>query len=139
MTVFGEPLFPRSALSRTLAWHDGQPITARRFVAQAAALAGRLPADGQPVNLCSDRYLFLLGFVAGLMRGQMSLLPPNAMPQTLRQVAQPGATPYALIDDPQQDTGGLRAIVLSHDDAPGRAIDAAARASSCGAREQRMR
>jgi acyl-coenzyme A synthetase/AMP-(fatty) acid ligase len=79
------------------------------------------------VNLCTDRYLFLLGFVAGLMRGQMSLLPPNAMPQTLRQVAQPGAAPYALIDDAaQQDLGGLRAIVLSHDDAPDSSIDAAA-------------
>jgi acyl-coenzyme A synthetase/AMP-(fatty) acid ligase len=124
------PLFEPAELSRTLAWRDGEPITAQRFVAQAAALAERLPADGQPVNLCSDRYLFLLGFVAGLMRGQMSLLPPNAMPQTLRQVAQPGATPYALIDDPQQDTGGLRAIVLSHGDEPARAIDAAAHVPS---------
>jgi acyl-coenzyme A synthetase/AMP-(fatty) acid ligase len=121
-----EPLFSPAALSRTLAWRDGQPIPLQRFVAQAAALAERLPADGQPVNLCSDRYLFLLGFIAGLMRGQMSLLPPNAMPQTLRQVAQPGATPYALVDDAQQDTGGLRAIAISHDDEPSRAIDAAA-------------
>jgi acyl-coenzyme A synthetase/AMP-(fatty) acid ligase len=117
-----EPLFEPAALSRTLAWRDGQPISAQRFVAQAAALAERLPADGQPVNLCNDRYLFLVGLIAGLMRGQMSLLPPNAMPQTLRQVAQPGATPYALVDDAPKDTGGLRTIVLSHDDA----IDAAA-------------
>ena len=124
MTV-GDPLFPRAALSRTLAWRDGRPISVQRFLAQAAALAERLPAEGQPVNLCSDRYLFLLGFVAGLMRGQMSLLPPNAMPQTLRQVAQPGATPYALVDDASQDTGGLHAIVLSHDDAAA-AVDAAA-------------
>jgi acyl-coenzyme A synthetase/AMP-(fatty) acid ligase len=121
----GQPLFAPHALPRTLAWHGGQPISAARFVAHAAALAERLPRDGQPVNLCSDRYMFLLGFVAGLMREQMSLLPPNAMPQTLRQVAQPGATPYALVDDAQQDTGGLRTIVLSHDDAPA-SIDAAA-------------
>ncbi len=121
-----EPLFPRSALARTLAWRNGRPITVQRFVAQAMALAERLPADGLPVNLCTDRYLFLLGFVAGLMRGQMSLLPPNAMPQTLRQLAQPGAAaPYALVDDAQQETGGLRAICLSHDDtAP--ALDASA-------------
>lgn len=121
-----QPLFAPAALTRTLAWRDGAPITVQHFVTQAAALAERLPADGQPVNLCADRYLFGVGFVAGLMRGQMSLLPPNAMPQTLRQVAQPGATPYALVDDAQQDTGGLRAIVLSHDDAPRSTIDAAA-------------
>ena len=121
----GVPLFAPAALSRTLAWRNGQPVTVARFVAQAAALAERLPADGQPVNLCTDRYLFLVGFVAGLMRGQMSLLPPNAMPQTLRQVAQPGATPYALVDDAQQDTGGLRTIALSHDEAPAPCADAA--------------
>jgi acyl-coenzyme A synthetase/AMP-(fatty) acid ligase len=109
-------LFPRAALSRTLAWHAGRPISVQRFVEQASALAARLPADAQPVNLCSDRYLFLVGFVAGLMRGQMSLLPPNAMPQTLRQVAQPGATAYALVDDAQQDTGGLHTLVLAHED-----------------------
>ncbi|HEX6720662.1 MAG TPA: AMP-binding protein [Burkholderiaceae bacterium] len=120
-------LFPPTALSRTLAWRDGRPISAQRFVEQATALAERLPADGLPVNLCTDRYLFLLGFVAGLMRGQMSLLPPNAMPQTLRQLAQPGAAaPYALVDDAQQDTGGLHAVPLSHDDAAP-ATDVAAR------------
>jgi acyl-coenzyme A synthetase/AMP-(fatty) acid ligase len=122
----GQPLFAPAALSRTLAWRDGQPISVARFVTQAAALAERLPRDGQPVNLCADRYLFLLGFVAGLMRGQMSLLPPNAMPQTLRQVAQPGAAPYVLIDTAQQDLGGLRAITLSHDDSPAPSTDAAA-------------
>jgi acyl-coenzyme A synthetase/AMP-(fatty) acid ligase len=127
MSAGQRPLFAPAALSRTLAWRNGQPISVARFVAQAAALAERLPRDGQPVNLCSDRYLFLLGFVAGLMRGQMSLLPPNAMPQTLRQVAQPGAAPYALVDDSaRQDLGGLRAIMLSHDDAPDSSIDAAA-------------
>jgi len=125
--TFAKALFAPAELARTLAWRGGRAISVARFVAHAAALAERLPRDGQPVNLCTDRYLFLLGFVAGLMRGQMSLLPPNAMPQTLRQVAQPGATPYALIDDAQQDTGGLRAIVLSDDDAPDPSIvDAAA-------------
>jgi acyl-coenzyme A synthetase/AMP-(fatty) acid ligase len=126
----GAALFPNTSLERTLAWRDGQPLSVRRFVAQAAALAERLPADGQPVNLCGDRYLFTLGFVAGLMRGQMSLLPPNTLPQTLRQVAQPGAMPYALIDNAHQDTAGLRTLVLSHDDALERAIDAAAHAPS---------
>jgi acyl-coenzyme A synthetase/AMP-(fatty) acid ligase len=122
--VTGSALFPPAALSRTLAWRDGKPIGVRQFLVQASALAERLPAVGSPVNLCTDRYLFLLGFVAGLMRGQMSLLPPNAMPQTLRQLAQPGApAPYALVDDAQQDTGGLHAVALSHDTAP--ASDAA--------------
>lgn len=106
------PLFGNGELARTVAWRLGRPITVAQLLTQAQALARRLPAHGQPVNLCSDRYRFTLGFVAALARGQMSLMPPNTMPQTLRQVAQPDAPAYALIDDASQDTGGLPAIVV---------------------------
>jgi acyl-coenzyme A synthetase/AMP-(fatty) acid ligase len=109
-------LFDQESPSRTLAWRHGQAITVAQFVAQAAVLAERLP-QGQPVNLCSDRYRFTLGFVAALWRGQMSLMPPNVLPQTLRHVAQPEATPYALVDDPAQDTAGLRKVLVADADA----------------------
>ncbi|MCC7455677.1 MAG: acyl-CoA synthetase [Nitrospira sp.] len=103
--------------TRPFAWRHGHVIDTATFAAQAAALAARLP-EGQPVNLCSDRYRFALGFVAALLRGQTSLLPPNAMPQTLRRLAQPGATLYALVDDPAQDTAQLaKTLVADHDPA----------------------
>jgi hypothetical protein len=66
-------------MARTLAWRDGAAITLAQCVAEAAVLAERLPANGQPVNLCSDRYLFTLALLAALLRGQTSLMPPNAM------------------------------------------------------------
>jgi acyl-coenzyme A synthetase/AMP-(fatty) acid ligase len=59
------------------------------------------------VNLCSDRYLFAVGLVAALLRGQTSLMPPNALPETLRQLRQPGVDAYALCDGPAADIGGL--------------------------------
>ncbi|HEU5297455.1 MAG TPA: AMP-binding protein [Burkholderiaceae bacterium] len=102
-----------AAPARTLAWRHGEAIAAAQCIAEAAALAERLPASGQPVNLCSDRYLFTLGFIAALLRGQTSLMPPNAMPHTLRQLGEGGPAPYALIDDPNQDTGGLPSIVVT--------------------------
>jgi acyl-coenzyme A synthetase/AMP-(fatty) acid ligase len=102
-----------SASTRTLAWRDGEAISVTQCLAEAAALAERLPAGGQPANLCSDRYLFTLGFVAALLRGQTSLMPPNAMPHTLRQLGDGARAPYALVDDPQQDTGGLPKHVVS--------------------------
>jgi len=98
---------------RTLAWRDGEAISVAQCLAEAATLAERLPASGQPVNLCSDRYLFTLALVAALLRGQTSLMPPNAMPHTLRQLGDGGPCPYALVDDATQDTGGLATQVVS--------------------------
>ena len=100
-------------LSRVVAWRHRRPISAGAFLAEAGALASALPALGQPVNLCQDRYLFAVGLIAALLRGQMTLMPPNVLPDTLRQVRQPGGDPYALVDDPALDSGGLPVIVVA--------------------------
>ena len=49
-----------------------------------AALAARLPDRAHVVNLCTDRYRFAVGFAAALVRGQVSLLPPQRTPDFLR-------------------------------------------------------
>ncbi|MFO1224766.1 MAG: AMP-binding protein [Burkholderiaceae bacterium] len=107
------PLLADRPLARTLAWRDGQAISAGAFLADAAALAERLPAGGQAVNLCQDRYLFAVGLAAAMQRGHLSLLPPNALPQTLRQLGDGGPAPYALVDDAMLDTGGLPAHAVT--------------------------
>jgi len=101
------------ALQRTLAWRDGEAITLAQCIAEATAFAERLPPQGQPVNLCGDRYLFTLALLAALARGQVSLMPPNAMPHTLQQLDDPAAPAYALVDDPALDTGGLPTLVVA--------------------------
>lgn len=108
------PILLEAPATRTLAWRAGRAISAGEFVAEAGVLAERLPAHGRCVNLCQDRYLFAVGLVAALLRGQASLLPPNAMPQTLRQLDGAGEPPYALVDAAGADTGGLPAIKLAH-------------------------
>ena len=108
MTGMGAPLpllSPRD-LSQPLAWRAGQPISAAVFIAEAHAVARDLPA-GRPINLCQDRYLFALGLAAALLRGQTSLMPPNGLPDTLRQMPAAGGAPYLLIDEAPPDTGGL--------------------------------
>jgi acyl-CoA synthetase (AMP-forming)/AMP-acid ligase II len=90
------PLFAARDLALPLVWRDGTPVSGADFLGQAAALAERLPA-GRPVNLCQDRHHFALGLAAALLRGQTSLMPPNALPETLAQLP-PGPPPYALVD-----------------------------------------
>jgi len=68
------------------------PVSGAQFIAQAQALAlaEQLPQRGMPINLCQDRYHFALGLAAALLRGQTSLMPPNALPETLRRLHEDG-------------------------------------------------
>jgi acyl-coenzyme A synthetase/AMP-(fatty) acid ligase len=119
------PLLAARDLDAPLLWCGGEPVSAARFLGQAEALAERLPAAGRAVNLCRDRHRFALGLAAALRRGHTSLMPPNALPETLAALHEPGApVPYALVDDAALDTGGLAAVFVAPDEgaAPSRQV-----------------
>ena len=99
MNIATLPLLAARDLAQPLAWRVGQPISGAQFLAEAAALAEQLPARGQAVNLCQDRYHFALGLAAAALRGHVSLLPPNAMVATLRQLPAGDGAAYAMVDD----------------------------------------
>src|SRR5689334_21084198 len=80
----GEILFRRGAAA---------PVTRETFLRDVAAQAARLPDRPYAVNLCTDRYRFLVAFAAALVRGQTSLLASDRSPHRLAQIAAayPGA------------------------------------------------
>ena len=83
--------------------HNGaQPVTALRFLADVERVAQQLPARSHLVNLCVDRYRFAVGLIAALVRGQVSLLPPNQTPDMLRQLQRDYGDLYALSDSAQE-------------------------------------
>ncbi|MDR9437178.1 MAG: AMP-binding protein [Thiohalophilus sp.] len=86
-----------------IAWHHGQAISTREFLAQAQALAQRLPEASHAVNLCEDRYAFLLAFAALLIRGQVCLLPPNRATEVVHAVAMDYPGSYCLVDQPRAE------------------------------------
>ncbi len=63
-----------------------EPVTAGRFVAEAQALAAQLPAGGHVLNICQDRYRFMVGLAAGMLAGKISLQPSSFAPETVRQL-----------------------------------------------------
>lgn len=83
---------------RVLAWENGHSITYGHFLSDVWALADRLPEKPTVINLADDRYRFLVGFAAALVRGQTTLLPPNRTPGALAQITREFAPSYCLID-----------------------------------------
>ncbi len=93
------PLLGPCHPDRALAWENGHPITYRRFLSEVAALADRLPEKPTVINLANNRYRFLVGFAAALVRGQTTLLPPSRAPRALAHLAGVYPHSYCLADD----------------------------------------
>ena len=83
---------------RVLAWENGHPMTYGRFLSDVGALADLLPEKPTVINLADDRYRFLVGFAAALVRGQTTLLPPSRAPGALAQIAREYGNSYCLVD-----------------------------------------
>ena len=87
---------------RVLASENGHSMTYGRFLSDVEALADLLPEKPTVINLADDRYRFLVGFAAALVRGQTTLLPPSRAPVALAQVAREYSNSYCLVDGTEQ-------------------------------------
>ena len=88
------PLIAGFAADAPFAWHEGRRLTQGAFVAQAQRLADALPDTPYLLNLCDDRYRFMLAFAAACLRGQTNLLPSGASAAAIEaaRVAYPQCT-----------------------------------------------
>ena len=87
---------------RVLAWENGHSITYGHFLSDVGALADLLPEKPMVINLADDRYRFLVGFAAALVRGQTTLLPHSRAPGALAQIARDYGNSYCLVDGTEQ-------------------------------------
>lgn len=94
------PLLAGLETDRIVAWRQGQPVRAVQFMADVKHVAAQLPEAPAAVNLCEERYAFLVAFCAIVLRGQANLLPSSRAPRAIDEViaAHPGC--YALGDLP---------------------------------------
>ena len=93
----GDPIACHAAAG-IVARRGGQALGAAAFRRHAAALAARLPEGRYIVNLCTDRYRFMVGFAAALRRGQVSLMPAASVPGALLALTDDYPGLYALTD-----------------------------------------
>ena len=93
-----EPLIGAEAPGAVIAYRDGRPFSRRQYIADAEALAARLPTTGSMLNLSVDRYRFAVGLGAALLRGHASLLPPNHTVHTVERLRAAFQSVYALVE-----------------------------------------
>jgi acyl-coenzyme A synthetase/AMP-(fatty) acid ligase len=95
-----------------IAWRAAGPVTTRQFLADVLRLADRLPADGNMLNACEDRYRFMVGLAAALVAGKLNLLPASLSAETLRQLNASHAGLFCLHDGKGGDVAlpALRAL-----------------------------
>jgi acyl-coenzyme A synthetase/AMP-(fatty) acid ligase len=84
--------------SRAIAFDAGGSITLGRFLGQVRALAALLPEGRHAINLCEDRYRFMLAFCAVALRGQATLLPSSRAAGEIAGEAARHADSYCLGD-----------------------------------------
>jgi acyl-coenzyme A synthetase/AMP-(fatty) acid ligase len=93
-----------------VAYRAGEPIRARRFLADVRRLAGSLGPASHVLNACSDRYHFSVGLAASLVSQRVSLLPPTTTTEVIAQLRRfaPGAICLTDEDDCRIELPQLR-------------------------------
>jgi acyl-coenzyme A synthetase/AMP-(fatty) acid ligase len=81
------PLLRLAPAPTPIAWRAGGAIDRRRFLGDARRAAARLPPSRYVVNLCDDRYNFMVGFAGAAIAGRTTLLPASRMEADLTRTA----------------------------------------------------
>lgn len=89
-----------NSLNSTFCTSPHATLSRADLLAHAIALSEKLPAHHFAINLCQDRYLFIVAYLAVCIRQQVTLLPSNQAPNTLLELKTSYPNSYILSDKP---------------------------------------
>ncbi len=95
------PLFVSADPRRPIAWRHGAPVLLAEFQGHVASVVAQLPKQAGPaamINLCDDRYRFLVAFAAALSVGHSVLLPSSRAEQVVADVERTNSGSYRIDD-----------------------------------------
>ncbi|MFT5611583.1 MAG: acyl-coenzyme A synthetase/AMP-(fatty) acid ligase [Arenicella sp.] len=100
IAYIGRPLKPLTDKPDVLSPQNAKLgiITAGEFIGHVTSLAAQLPNKRYCVNLCDNRYLFMVSVCAVIVAKQTNLLPANKSPATQERLAQDYPQSYLLHD-----------------------------------------
>lgn len=105
------PLFDSSDPRRPIAWRRGAPVLLAELQQHVAAVAAQLPKQAAAmINLCDDRYRFLVAYAAALSAGHTVLLPSSRAEQVVADVESSNPGSYR-IDDAGVDAALAQPVV----------------------------
>lgn len=70
---------------RAIAWHQGRAISRAEIERHVADFRAQLPATGAMLNLCEQRYLFLVAYAAAVSAEQTVLLPSSRTERVVQE------------------------------------------------------
>ena len=93
------PLFDSADSQRRIAWRRGAPVLLAEFQGHVAAVVAQLPAQAAAmINLCDDRYRFLVAYAAALSVGHTVLLPSSRADRVVADVESANPGSYRIAD-----------------------------------------
>lgn len=99
---------------RVIAFDGTRKMRLGDFLDRVRALAGQLPDAACAINLCQDRFGFLLAFCAVALRGQVNLLPPARTRAAIDEVRALHPGSYCLGDVQAADDPVLEGLAGYH-------------------------
>jgi len=81
-----------------IAWNSQGNITHAQFLEDVIRLSKALPDKQYAVNLCEDRYHFIVAFASVLVKGQTNLLPQSRAETNLKSISNEYSDCYILTD-----------------------------------------
>ncbi len=87
--------------------HDNRVISRAELLCQAKSLSETLPDKQFAINLCRNRFHFIVAFLAVMQRGQINLLPPNRSPRMTGDLLMRYRHSYCLVDNPDDGQGEI--------------------------------
>jgi acyl-coenzyme A synthetase/AMP-(fatty) acid ligase len=91
----------------------GRIVSRGEFIQHVLRVAEVLPDQQYAINLCDNRYLFLVSTWAVIVCQQSNLLPPNKNPMTQLKLARKYEPCYAIHDGPAELAQGLENVDIS--------------------------
>ncbi len=99
MTIKYLPVTGHTSEASVVAIWQGREIRYADFVTHVHEVVHKLPERQFAINLCEDRYLFLVAFIAVLVKKQTNLLPASKLPALINEMAEDYTGSYVLSDN----------------------------------------
>lgn len=99
------PLLGHTSPDAIVAYRPEGPVSVARFLDDVHRVAAALPEGRHILNVCRDRYRFMVGLAAGLLVEKVSLLPSTHTSEMVRQLKAFAPDSFCLEDgsDPDVD------------------------------------